>query len=154
PLTDLGAIHDRHAAVAELLADGALRADLRSDLNRGYDLERLAARVGTGRATPRDLAALGRTLALLPRLKARLAGRSSKLLNELEAALELCPEVRSAIEASLVEDPPLALKEGGLIRDGYHPTLDELREIARGGKSWIARFQAEQIRRTGIPSLK
>src|SRR5262249_18390883 len=53
-----------------------------------------------------------------------------------------------------VDDPPLAIKEGGLIRDGYHPTLDELREIARGGKSWIAKFQAEQIRRTGIPSLK
>jgi DNA mismatch repair protein MutS len=62
--------------------------------------------------------------------------------------------VRAAVEAALVDDPPLALKEGGLIRPGYHAELDELREAARGGKSWIARFQAEQVRRTGITSLK
>ena len=99
-------------------------------LGQAYDLERLAARVGTGRATPRDLVALARTLALLPKIKARLTARVSKRLNQLEAALELCPEVRAAIEAALVDDPPLALKEGGLIRDGYHPELDELRATA------------------------
>ena len=99
---------------------------------RGYDLERLAARVGTGRATPRDLAALARTLALLPKVKARLTARRSARLAQLEAALELCPEVRAAIEAALVDDPPLAVKEGGLIREGYHPELDELRAVAKG----------------------
>ncbi|MBX6313489.1 MAG: DNA mismatch repair protein MutS [Isosphaeraceae bacterium] len=154
PLTGLDPIRDRLAAVAELVQDSALRADLRATLGHAYDLERLAARVGTGRASPRDLVGLAKTLALLPRIKARLTSRQSKLLNELEAALELCPEVRSAIEAALIDDPPLNIKEGGLIRDGYHPTLDELREIAHGGKSWIAKFQAEQIRRTGINSLK
>jgi DNA mismatch repair protein MutS len=154
PLTDLNAIQDRHAAVGEFVSDPGLRADLRDGLGRSNDLERLASRVGTGRATPRDLAALARTLALLPRIKARLTARRSGLLNELEAKLELCPEVRESIEAALVDDPPLALKEGGLIREGYHPTLDELRETAKGGKTWIARFQAEQIRRTGINSLK
>ena len=154
PLTDLDAIQDRHAAVGEIVADPGLRADLRDGLGRSNDLERLASRVGTGRATPRDLAALARTLALLPRIKARLTARRSTLLNDLEAKLELCPEVRESIEVAFVDDPPLALKEGGLFRDGYHPTLDELRETARGGKTWIARFQAEQIRRTGINSLK
>jgi DNA mismatch repair protein MutS len=154
PLTDLDAIRQRHTALGELLADGGLRGDIRTALGKAYDLERLAARVGTGRATPRDLVALARTLAILPKLKARLTARSSPRLNELEAALELCPEVREDIERALVEDPPLALKEGGLIRPGYHPLLDELRETARGGKSWIARFQAEQVRRTGIGSLK
>ena len=112
------------------------------------------ARVGTGRATPRDLVALARTLAILPKLKARLTARVSKRLNQLEAALELCPEIRAEIEAALVDDPPLAIKEGGLIRDGYHAGLDELRANAKGGKSWIAKFQAEQVRRTGIPNLK
>src|SRR5262249_52299394 len=63
-------------------------------------------------------------------------------------------EIRAEIEAALVDDPPLAVKEGGLIRDGYHPELDALRDAARGGKSWIAKFQAEQVRKTGIPSLK
>jgi DNA mismatch repair protein MutS len=112
-------------------------------LSKAHDLERLAGRVGTGRATPRDLVALARTLAVLPRLKARLTARSSRLLNELEGSLELCPELRDDIDKALVDDPPLALKEGGLIREGYHALLDELRETARGGKSWIARFQAE-----------
>jgi DNA mismatch repair protein MutS len=154
PLTSLEAIADRHAAVGELVADGVLRGDLRAALGRAHDLERLAGRVGTSRATPRDLVALARTLAVLPKLKARLMARTSRLLNELEGSLELCPEVREDIEKALVDDPPMALKEGGLIREGYHPLLDELRETARGGKTWIARFQAEQIRRTGINSLK
>ncbi|MFO0909894.1 MAG: DNA mismatch repair protein MutS [Isosphaeraceae bacterium] len=154
PLTRPDAINERLDAVAELSRDATLRAELRLALGEAYDLERLAGRVGTGRATPRDLVALARTLAILPRVKARLAARASRRLTELEAALELCPEIRTAIESALVDEPPLPLKEGGLIRDGYHPDLDELREIARGGKSWIARFQAEQIRRTGINNLK
>ncbi len=154
PLTGLDAIHARHAAVGEMVADAPLRADLRALLSDAHDLERLAARVGTGRASPRDLVALGRTLGLLPKLKARLTARRAPRLNELEAKLELCAEVRSAIAEALVDDPPLALKEGGLIRDGFHPLLDEFRDSARGGKSWMARFQAEQVRRTGISSLK
>ena len=154
PLTDLEAIHDRQGAVAELVADGALRAEMRSSLGQALDLERLTARVGTGRASPRDLAGLGRTLGLLPRIKARLVGRKARRLAELEAAIELCPEVRAAIAEALVDEPPLGVKEGGLIRDGYHPELDAQRELARGGKSWIARYQAEQSRRTGIQGLK
>ena len=154
PLTRPDAIADRHDAVAELTRDASLRADLRSVLGQAYDLERLAARVGTGRALPRDLVALARTLAILPKVKARLAARRSKRLGELEASLELCPEVRASIEAAMADDPPISLKEGGLIRPGYHPDLDELREIARGGKTWIARYQAEQVRRTGINNLK
>jgi DNA mismatch repair protein MutS len=154
PLTSPELIGQRLDAVEEFFVQSALRADVREVLSQSYDLERLAARVATGRATPRDLVALSRTLALLPKLKAKLTARSSKRLNQLEGALELCPEVRAEIEAALVDDPPLAVKEGGLIRAGYHAELDELREHARGGKSWIARFQGEQIRRTGIPSLK
>ena len=132
----------------------ALRGDLRSLLGQSYDLERLAGRIGTGRATPRDLVALAKTLGILPKLKARLTARVSKRLNQLEGALELCPEIRAEIEAALCDDPPLAVKEGGLIRDGYHAGLDELRASAKGGKSWIAKFQAEQVKRTGIASLK
>jgi DNA mismatch repair protein MutS len=154
PLTSPELIQQRLDAVEELHANAALRGDIRNLLGQSYDLERLAARVGTGRATPRDLMALARTLAILPKLKARLTARTSERLNQLEAALELCPEIRAEIEAALYEDPPLAVKEGGLIRDGYHAELDELRANAKGGKSWIAKFQADQVRRTGIPSLK
>jgi DNA mismatch repair protein MutS len=154
PLTDLDAILRRQAVVAALVDDPALRHELRTQLARAADLERLAARAGTGRASPRDLAALGRTLALLPRIKALVTARQSPRLRELEAALELCPEIRQAIAEALVDDPPLALKEGGIVRDGYHPALDELRALARGGKTWIARFQAELVQRTGINGLK
>ena len=154
PLTSTELITERLEAVEELFNQSALRGDLRSLLGQSYDLERLAGRIGTGRATPRDLVALAKTLGILPKLKARLTARVSKRLNQLEGALELCPEIRAEIEAALWDDPPLAVKEGGLIRDGYHAGLDELRANAKGGKSWIAKFQAEQVRRTGIASLK
>lgn len=154
PLTGLDAIEARLDAVAELVRESELRRDLRETLDRVSDLERLASRVGTGRASPRDLVALARTLALLPAIKAKIENRSASLLRDLNQSLELCPEVRESIEATLVDDPPLQLKEGGLIRDGFHADLDELRDTARGGKSWIAKFQAEQIRRTGINNLK
>jgi DNA mismatch repair protein MutS len=154
PLTGLVPIVERQDAVAELVRDPLLRADLRAALDAAGDLERLSARVGTGRATPRDLVALGRTLGLLPRIKARLTARTSRKLADLETSLELCPEVRVAIQAALVDDPPPGLKDGGLIRDGFHADLDHLRELARGGKSWIARYQSDQIRRTGISGLK
>jgi DNA mismatch repair protein MutS len=154
PLTSPELIDERSGAVDELNRDSGLRSELRELLGRAYDLERLAARVATGRASPRDLAALARTLALLPTLKARLTARRSTRLAQLEGALELCPEVRSAIEAALVDDPPLAIKEGGLIRPGYHSELDRLRSVSKEGKSWIAKYQAEQIRRTGISGLK
>ncbi|MDG3004166.1 DNA mismatch repair protein MutS [Paludisphaera mucosa] len=154
PLTSPALIEERLAAVDELFQDSGLRNDLRQALGEAYDLERLAARAATGRATPRDLCSLARTLALLPRVKARLAARRSKRLSELEAAIELCPEVRSAIETALVDDPPLAIKEGGLIRPGCHEELDRLRSASKDGKSWIARYQSEQIRRTGIAGLK
>ena len=154
PLTSTELINERLEAVEELFNQSALRGDLRSLLGQSYDLERLAGRIGTGRATPRDLVALAKTLGILPKLKARLTARVAKRLNQLEGALELCPEIRAEIDAALWDDPPLAIKEGGLIRDGYHPGLDELRASAKGGKSWLAKFQAEQVKRTGVASLK
>ncbi len=106
------------------------------------------------RASPRDLAASGRTLSLLPRLKAKLVGRSSDLLRTLEARLDLCSEIRGEIEAAIVDEAPLITSEGGMIRDGYSAPLDEFRDLARGGKKWIAEYQAQEIQRTGIHSLK
>ncbi|MBX3440182.1 MAG: DNA mismatch repair protein MutS, partial [Planctomycetaceae bacterium] len=122
--------------------------------DQAYDLQRLAGRVATLRASPRDLGSLARTLALLPKLKARLSGRSSELLRTLEARVDLCPEVRADVEAALVDEPPLLTTEGGMIRAGYHADLDELQDLARGGKRWIAEYQAREIERTGITSLK
>jgi DNA mismatch repair protein MutS len=154
PLTDRSAIEARLDAVAELLRDLSVRLELRTCLVGTSDLQRLTARVGTNRATPRDLAAVGRTLRLLPRLKAKVAGRKSTVLRDLESRLELCPDLREAIDSALADDPPQSSKDGEVIRPGFNSELDELRRIASEGKGWIARFQAAEITRTGINSLK
>ncbi|HWC89977.1 MAG TPA: DNA mismatch repair protein MutS, partial [Pirellulales bacterium] len=108
----------------------------------------------TGRATPRDLSCLGRTLRVLPAVKARLTARSSVLLNRLEAEVDLCPDLRAKLDAALEDECPLVSREGGFIRTAYSSELDGLRELASGGKQWIARYQAEEATRTGISSLK
>jgi DNA mismatch repair protein MutS len=154
PLADRPAIEARLDAVGELTQQAALRDELRRALTDVHDLQRLTARVSTGRATPRDLGAIARTLRLLPPVKAKITARQSALLQEMERDLELCPDVRAALDAALVDEPPLSPKEGGLIRPGYDAALDELRQIARGGKEWIARYQAQEVARTGIASLK
>ncbi len=154
PLGDMAELTTRQDAVEEFLAGNLLRQDLLDSLSQCYDMERLTARIATRRASPRDLGMLVRSLALLPRLKAKLAGRKSKLLAQIETDLDLCPELRQQLEPALVDDPPLALREGGIIRSGYNAELDELRAINRGGKEWIAQFQADEIARAGIPSLK
>lgn len=154
PLTNVDAINARLDAVEELTTDGDLRATVREHLKSVYDLERLLARVATGRASPRDLSFIGRTLASLPKLKAKLCERRSSLLCDLEGRLDLCPEVRSQLEAALVDECPLQVRDGGLIRPGFNPDLDKLRELAAGGKQWIAKYQAEESQRTGIPNLK
>ena len=110
--------------------------------------------MSTARATPKDLAAVGRTLRLLPRLKAKLAGHRAPLLVELETKLELCPDLRELLERALADDPPYSAKEGGILRAGYHLPLDELRTLSKEGKDWIARYQADEIVRTQITSLK
>jgi DNA mismatch repair protein MutS len=153
-LVDRARIEARHGAVQVLLEHGSHRAEVRGRLSRAQDLERLAGRLGTGRVTPRDLMAIARTLSVIPMLRERLSELLDPLLADLHARLEACEEIATAILTTLVEEPPLTVREGGLIRDGYDAALDELRSTARGGKSWIARFQAEEIRRSGIPSLK
>jgi DNA mismatch repair protein MutS len=154
PLAQADAIEARLDAVAELKDETELRRELRAHLSEGFDLQRLTARVSTGRASPRDLAAIGRTLRLLPRVKAKVTARRSTLLRALEARLELCPDLRESLDAALVDGPPLSPREGGLIREGYNRELDELRAITRDGKAWLAQFQAQEITRTSIPSLK
>lgn len=154
PLTDLQAIVERLDAVGELVADLKLTEELREQLKRIYDVERLLARVTTGRASPRDLSFLGRTLRTLPALKAKLTARSSAMLNRLEAELDLCPDIRGRLDAALEDECPLVSREGGFIRPGFSAELDALRELATGGKQWIAKYQAEEAERSGIPNLK
>ena len=148
------AFRRRLDAVEELTSDAVFCRDLREQLQGSYDLQRLTGRVATGRCSPRDLSCLARTLALLPKLKAKLSGRSARRLVELEEKLDLCPEIRADIEQTLIDEPPMLTSDGGMIREGFHTQLDEWRDLARGGKDWITRYQAEEIQRTGIPNLK
>ena len=154
PLTAIQKINRRLDAVEEFSRETVLIRDVRDQLQQTYDLQRLTSRVATGRCSPRDLGFLARTLALLPKLKAKLAARRSELLQQLEARIDLCPDVRTDVEAALVDEPPLQTADGGLIRAGFHQPLDELRDLARGGKEWIAQYQTQEVERTGIPSLK
>ncbi|MCA8991462.1 MAG: DNA mismatch repair protein MutS [Planctomycetaceae bacterium] len=154
PLTEPAGIERRLDAVEELAADSMVRQEVRDQLSDAYDLQRLATRVATQRATPRDMRAMSQTLALLPKIKAKLSGRKSDLMNTLERRIDLCPELRESIETTLVDEPPVVSSEGGIFRAGVNAQLDELRDLARGGKKWIAEYQAREIERTGIPSMK
>ncbi len=154
PLADRAAIEARLDGVTELLDHSTLRNELRESFKEVHDLQRLTTRASTGRALPRDLAAIARTLRFLPTIKAKIAARKSAILRDLEANLELCQDLRGLLDSALIDEPPISPKEGGLIKSGYNAELDELRDIAKGGKEWIARFQAAEITRTGINSLK
>jgi DNA mismatch repair protein MutS len=154
PMAQIAPIDERLDAVAELVADAALANALQDQLRDVYDLERLLTRVTTGRASPRDLSFVGRTLCGLPQLKAKITARQAPLLQRLEAQLDLCCEVRAALEKALQDDCPLNSREGGFIRDGFSADLDGLRDLTKGGKQWIANYQAAESERSGIPSLK
>ena len=147
PLTNLDSINSRLDAVEELLKDHALRQSVREHLESCADIQRLTTRVSTAKAGPRDLSAIARTLRKLPAVKAKLAGRRSALLQDLEKRLELCPDIRELLDKAIEEDPAALAKEGGVIRAGFSPELDELRALATDGKNWIARYQAAEITR-------
>jgi DNA mismatch repair protein MutS len=153
PLVDKAAIDDRLDAVATLVTDASLAARLADRLTGIGDLERLVGRVMTGRAGPRDLERIGRATAILPDLVTALE-RSRGLLGDLRDGLDPCPDIAARIGATLREGCPMFARDGGFIRPGFDAPLDELVELASGGKAWITRYQAQEIERTGIASLK
>ena len=154
PLANINLITQRLDAVDVFKRDYRLRADLRNVLSKAYDLQRLSARIGTGRAGPRDLGSVARTLVLLPEIQAVLARGNSPMLQALSQKIALLPHLRDKLFAALEEQLPLSAKEGGIIKQGYDFDLDELRNISISGKEWMANFQAQEIARTGISSLK
>jgi len=153
PLLEKGAIGSRQDAVATLLAQPDLREGVRSALYRAHDLERLSARVASGRALPREVASLARTLELLPDISQILA-HTEGMLSSVRTRLTPLPEVLSLIRAALVDDPPIKLLEGGLIKEGFHAELDALRAEALEGRAWMAQLETLERERTGISSLK
>ncbi len=154
PLAAVEPIRERLDAVEELVQDGDLRDDLAHRLSETADIERILGRVATRRATPRDLLGLARTLAVLPAVKARLSARESDLLARLEGELDLLGDLRDLVGRAISDDAPARLSDGGVIAAGYDEELDRLREVGSSGAEWLARFQAREIERTGIPTLK
>jgi DNA mismatch repair protein MutS len=166
PLLDVARITARLDAVEELIAPHPgsllteetkspfLRVDLRKLFDGMYDVERLVGRVGFGNANARDLVALRRSLARIPRIKALLAGVRSDRLRTLDADLDELADVTALIGRSLVDSPPILIREGGLIRSGYDAGLDALRRAAAEGRDWLAGFESIERERTGIPNLR
>ncbi len=154
PLTCQDSINSRLDAVTELRSNTEVCRQLVDQMRQVYDLQRLLARVSTGRASPRDLAFVGKTLGRIPELKAQLSQCSCPRLVQLDQELDPCSELRELLSESLADDCPIAVKDGGFIRAGYHAELDRLRTLAAGGKQWIAEYQQRESETSQIPNLK
>ncbi len=163
PLRTIDEIAARQAAVAECVDMPAMRQAIRDVLRDMGDIERITARLGVGRVTPRDLVALGHTLGRLPALTAATqAGRlgntpdgpTSPLLADLLEATGGLEDLAAFLGHSLAPDAPLTLREGGIIAPGFHAELDRLRSVASGGQEWLAEYQRREAERTGIQQLK
>ncbi len=147
-------IEARLDAVGELLSETILRAELRKELAGVLDLERLLAKVTLGSAGPRDLLALGKSLERIPQLKQRVETRQSARLQAIRDSLDDVPEAHQGILSAIADEPPMNLSDGGAIRVGFNAELDELRDLSRNGRQYIAQIEARERERTGIQSLK
>ncbi|MBD7983605.1 DNA mismatch repair protein MutS [Sporosarcina sp. Sa2YVA2] len=154
PLADKDAIENRLALVEDLIKEYFLRDDLVGLLKEVYDLERLTGRISMGSASGRDLAQLRNSLRKVPSLKQSLMDSGLERLQRFSERLDPCEEVLAILEASVAENPPLSIKEGGIIKDGYNDQLDTYRDASRNGKEWLARLERDERDRTGIKSLK
>jgi DNA mismatch repair protein MutS len=154
PSTDRAEIEQRLDAVGELLQQTILRAEVRKQLGGILDMERLLAKVTLGSAGPRDVLALGLSIAKIPALKRCFDTQQAARLRSLDERLDELPDVANLILEAIADEPPLNIADGGTIRAGFHAELDELRDLSQNGKQHIARIEARERSRTGIASLK
>ena len=154
PLRQAAAIESRLDAVECLTRQRLTLNDLREKLACVRDLERLIARIGTGRGNARDARALAASLLPVPDLRVRMTQAENALLHETATRLHAMPELTDLIERAIADEPAATLKDGGIIRHGYNAELDELRSLASEGHAWLANYQASEQARTGIKTLK
>lgn len=154
PLIDSNAILRRLTAVEELKDNAIAREEMREYLSPVYDLERLISRITYQSANPRDLAAFQASLQMLPPIKYILEDMQSDLLKEFYEELDPLQDLCTLVSDALIDDPPLAMKEGGIIRDGYNEEVDRLRSAKTEGKTWLAELEAEEREKTGIKNLR
>ena len=154
PLIDKDEILQRLNAVEELKENAICREEIREYLSPVYDLERLISKVTYQSANPRDMIAFRSSLEMLPHIKYILSDMEASLLCKLYDELDPLKELCTLIQASIQDEPPLAMKEGGIIREGYNETVDQLRNAKVEGKTWLAELEAEEREKTGIKNLK
>lgn len=154
PLIDAEEINERLDAITELNLQAMLREEIREYLNPVYDLERLVSRISYRSANPRDLIAFKTSLRMLPHIKNLLKEFTCPLLVRINDQLDGLEDLYSLIEESIGEDPPLTVKEGSIIKDGYNEQVDRYRSSKTEGKNWLAQLEAEEKEKTGIRNLR
>lgn len=154
PLNNSQQINERLDAVEELYNELLVRNNIKESLKGIYDFERLAGRIATGNANGKDLIALRNSIGLLPDIKESLAYSKSELLQELNFEINPLTEVYELINNAICDEPPFAIKEGGLIKEGYSQELDDLKDSIKDGKFWISNLETSERERTGIKNLK
>jgi DNA mismatch repair protein MutS len=154
PLLDLKEINERLEAVKELKENMMLRGDITEILKKVYDIERLAGKISYGNANARDMISLKNSLSNLPELKSVLSTTNSEMLNTLYQRLDELKDIYTLIDNSIVEEPPISVKEGGMIKKGFNKDIDEYREASTQGKNWIIALEAKEKEKTGIRNLK
>ena len=154
PLREAAAVNGRLDAVESLVKGRILLNDLRDMLTGVRDLERLIARIDSGRGNARDLKAVAASLMPVPQIAERMQQPSNSLLSAVAARMHALPDMVAFVQSAIDDSPPVALKDGGIIRTGYHAELDEIRALASEGHAWLAKYQVSEQERTGIKTLK
>ena len=154
PLIDKEEITKRLDALEELLKEAISREEIREYLSSVYDLERLVGRISYQSANPRDLTAFKASLSMLPHIRTILGDMKSPLLQKLCDDIDPLEDLCSLVENAIIDDPPMAMKEGGIIRDGYHEEVDRLRKAKTDGKTWLAELEQKEREKTGIKNLR
>ena len=154
PLIDVKQINNRLDSVEELKNSIMLRGDITESLKKVYDIERLAGKIAYGNANGRDLISLKSSASQLPEIKQILAQTNSGLLKELYEELDTLQDIYEIIDKSIVEEPPISITEGGIIKMGYDPEIDQLKKATTEGKTWIVNLEAKEREATGIKGLK
>jgi DNA mismatch repair protein MutS len=158
PLSDSNRINERLQVVDRLFSDSGLRATIRKGLSRVKDLERLVTKIAYKSCNARDLVSIASSLEAVPDLARALEQATSvspcAFLARIAGSLDPVPEASDLIRKAIVDDPPLSVTDGGVVRKGYDPSIDELRDLAAGGKRWVLDLEARERERTGVKSLK
>ena len=154
PLIDITEIRNRLDAVEELKNNLMLRGDIIENLKKVYDIERLIGKISYGNANARDMISLKNSIKQLPEIKSILSTTSSKLIQNLYQNLDELKDVYTLIDRAIIEDPPISVKEGGMIKKGYNEEVDELKSATTDGKKWLMELEVKEKEQTGIKNLK